>query len=53
MTFFAPRRVAILLVVAVAFVYAEKHAASIASMSMPEIEEKLQVSLRSSFPQRA
>jgi zinc transporter 7 len=43
MAFFAPRRVAFLLLVAVAFVYAEKHAASIASMSIPEIEDKLQV----------
>jgi hypothetical protein len=43
MPFFAPRRVAILLSVAVAFVCAEKHAASIASMSVPEIEDKLQV----------
>ncbi|TVY32684.1 Zinc transporter [Lachnellula subtilissima] len=41
-TFFHPRRVALLLLVAVAFVYAEKHAASIASMSIPEIEDKLQ-----------
>jgi hypothetical protein len=42
-TLFHPRRVAILLLVAVAYVYAEKHAASIESMSIPEIEGKLQV----------
>ena len=45
MAFFSPRQVAILLLCAVAFVYAEKHAASIASMSVPEIEHKLQVGL--------
>jgi zinc transporter 7 len=38
-----PRRVAILLAFALACVYAEKHAASVASMSVPEIAEKLQV----------
>merc|ERR1712093_613689 len=37
-----PRRIAILLCVAIACVYAEKHAASIATMSVPEIEDKLQ-----------
>ncbi|KAH8651526.1 putative histidine-rich membrane protein KE4 like protein [Tricladium varicosporioides] len=42
MAFFHPRRIAILLLVAVAYVYAEKHVASIASMSIPEIEDKLQ-----------
>ncbi|KAF4627218.1 hypothetical protein G7Y89_g10939 [Cudoniella acicularis] len=42
MAFFHPRRLAVLLLVAVAYVYAEKHAASIASMSIPEIEDKLQ-----------
>ena len=49
MAFFAPRRVLAVLLVAVAIVYAEKHAASIASMSVPEIEEKLQVQARA-FP---
>lgn len=43
MPLFHPRRIAILLCVAVVCVYAEKHAASIASMSIPEIEDKLQV----------
>lgn len=42
MTFFHPRRVVILLAFVTVCVYAEKHAASIASMSVPEIEEKLQ-----------
>jgi len=44
MPLFHPRRIAILLCVAIACVYAEKHAASIATMSVPEIEDKLQVS---------
>ena len=43
MAIFQPRRVAILIAFAIACVYAEKHAASIAAMSVPEIEEKLQV----------
>jgi hypothetical protein len=43
MAFFPLRRVAILLLITVAFVCAEKNAASIKSMSVPEIEEKLQV----------
>lgn len=43
MPFFHPRRLAVLLLVAAAYVYAEKHVASIASMSVPEIEEQLQV----------
>ncbi|RDL30324.1 Uncharacterized protein BP5553_10202 [Venustampulla echinocandica] len=42
MAFFQPRRLAILLLVAVTYVYAEKHASSVASMSIPEIEDKLQ-----------
>merc|ERR1711939_602271 len=42
MPLFHPRRIAILLCVAIACVYAEKHAASIATMSVPEIEDKLQ-----------
>ncbi|RDW69844.1 hypothetical protein BP6252_08864 [Coleophoma cylindrospora] len=42
MAFFHPRRVAVLLLCAVAYVYAEKHAASIAAMSIPEIESQLQ-----------
>ncbi|CAG8954752.1 hypothetical protein HYFRA_00004677 [Hymenoscyphus fraxineus] len=42
MPFFHPRRVAILLLAAVVFVVAEKHASSIALMSVPEIEDKLQ-----------
>ncbi|KAL3426878.1 zip zinc transporter [Phlyctema vagabunda] len=42
MAFFKPRQVGILLLCAVAYVYAEKHAASIAAMSVPEIEEQLQ-----------
>ncbi|KAK0120409.1 hypothetical protein ONS96_010624 [Cadophora gregata f. sp. sojae] len=42
MPLFHPRRIAILLCVAIVCVYAEKHAASIASMSTSEIEEKLQ-----------
>lgn len=49
-TFFHPRRVAILLLVAVAYVYAEKHAASIASMSIPEIEDQLQARLENTPP---
>jgi hypothetical protein len=44
MAYFQPRRVAMLLVVVAACVYAENHAASIASMSVPEIEDKLQAS---------
>ena len=44
MIFFVLRRVTIPLLVAVAFVYAEKHAASIISTNMPEIEEQLQAS---------
>jgi zinc transporter 7 len=43
MPLFHPRRIAVLLCVAIVCVYAEKHAASIASMSIPEIEGKLQV----------
>ncbi|EHK96737.1 putative Histidine-rich membrane protein KE4 like protein [Glarea lozoyensis 74030] len=42
MPFFQPRRVAILLLMVAAYVYAEKHHASIASMSIPEIEDELQ-----------
>ncbi|RDW80968.1 hypothetical protein BP5796_05666 [Coleophoma crateriformis] len=42
MAIFHPRRVAVLLLCAVAYVYAEKHAASIAAMSIPEIESQLQ-----------
>ncbi|KAH7411494.1 Zinc/iron permease [Cadophora sp. MPI-SDFR-AT-0126] len=42
MPLFHPRRIAILLCVAIACVYAEKHAASIATMSIPELEDKLQ-----------
>jgi hypothetical protein len=38
------RRIAIVLAFAAVCVYAEKHASSIASMSIPEIEDKLQVS---------
>jgi hypothetical protein len=43
MAVFHPRRLAILLGLAIVCVYAEKHATSIASMSIPEIEGKLQV----------
>ena len=43
MAFLAPRRLVAIILLLVAFVYAEKHAASIASMSIPEIEEKIQV----------
>lgn len=44
MAFSNIRRTAIVLIVAaIASVYAQKHAASIASMSVPEIEEQLQV----------
>jgi hypothetical protein len=35
--------VAILLLMVAAYAYAEKHHASIASMSIPEIEDELQV----------
>ncbi|XMA18192.1 hypothetical protein WAI453_010983 [Rhynchosporium graminicola] len=42
MPLFHPRRLAVLLCVAAVCVYAEKHAASIATMSIPEIEDKLQ-----------
>ncbi|KAG9229374.1 putative histidine-rich membrane protein KE4 like protein [Amylocarpus encephaloides] len=41
MPLFHPRRVAILLLVAAAYVYADKHA-QIASLSVPEIEDQLQ-----------
>ena len=37
------RRISILLAFAAVCVYAEQHASSIASMSVPEIEDKLQV----------
>jgi solute carrier family 39 (zinc transporter), member 7 len=43
MAYLQLRRIAVLLAFAVVCVYAEKHASSIASMSIPEIEEKLQV----------
>jgi zinc transporter 7 len=46
-----PRRVAILLAFAIACVYAEKHAASVASMSVPEIAEKLQVHANNTAPE--
>ncbi|KAI9053197.1 hypothetical protein LZ554_003463 [Drepanopeziza brunnea f. sp. 'monogermtubi'] len=44
MAFIHPRRISLLLCVAIALVgvYAEKHAASVASMSIPEIEDALQ-----------
>ena len=38
-----PRNALLLLCVAIACVYAEKASSSIAAMSIPEIEEKLQV----------
>lgn len=44
MAYLQLRRIAILLAFAAVCVYAEKHASSIASMSIPEIEDKLQVS---------
>jgi zinc transporter 7 len=37
------RHALLLSCVAIVYVYAERYSASIASMSMPEIEEKLQV----------
>ncbi|KAK6599975.1 Histidine-rich membrane protein KE4-like protein 1 [Botrytis cinerea] len=42
MSFFSPRRVALLFSIAVVCVYAQGHATSVASMSLPEIEEQLQ-----------
>jgi len=48
MALFNPRRTVVLLIaVAIAGVYAQKHAASIASMSVLEIEENLQVRITS------
>jgi zinc transporter 7 len=46
MAYLHPRRIAILLAFAVVCVCAQKHAASVAAMSIPEIEDKLQVSSR-------
>jgi len=42
MSFVKPRNVVLLLSIAIACVYAQGHASSIASMSLPEIEDKLQ-----------
>jgi hypothetical protein len=44
MSLLKPRNVVLLLSIAIACVYAQGHASSIASMSLPEIEDKLQVS---------
>jgi len=46
MALFHPHRLALAFAIAIACVYAEKHAASIASMSISEIEDKLQVSYK-------
>jgi hypothetical protein len=43
MAYLQLRRIAILLAFAAVCIYAEQHASSIASMSVPEIEEKLHV----------
>lgn len=45
-----PHRVVLVLAIATACVYAQKHAASIASMSISEIEDKLQVSIGQFLP---
>ncbi|APA13228.1 hypothetical protein SS1G_13762 [Sclerotinia sclerotiorum 1980 UF-70] len=42
MSFFRPRHAALLLSIAIVCVYAQGHATSVASMSLPEIEEQLQ-----------